>query len=290
MFYVYAYLDPRKMGLFNYDGIEFGYEPFYIGKGKGNRCFNGINDKRKCLKVSKIKSIINSGNYPIIIKLFTDLSENVSFQKEIDLIGKIGRIDRNTGPLTNMTEGGDGTSGRIDTENDIKRKKSFKHSEKWKNVLSKPVIQFKDGIQINEYKSVKEASEKTGLIKQNISACLTGKYKTTGGFSWKYKNEKDSLQGHLKKSNEMPKHSEITKIKMSQSAKKGDDHPQKKRMGKNSPYSKKIAQKTMEGNLIKIWDSMMDITRELGFTSSNICRCCKGEVKRIGGFKWEYYL
>lgn len=36
-FYVYALLDPRKPGEYKYDDIEFEYEPFYIGKGQGNR-------------------------------------------------------------------------------------------------------------------------------------------------------------------------------------------------------------------------------------------------------------
>lgn len=288
-FYVYVYLDPRKIGNYIYDDLSFGYEPFYVGKGKRNRCYNGIKDKHKCLKTTRIKSILDDGKSPIIIKIFTEITEDESFSLEIETIRKIGRINKNNGPLTNMTDGGDGTSGRIDRESDILRKRKFKHTEEWKRVLCKPVIQIKDGTQINEYKSVKEAAEKTGLIKQNISACLTGKYKTTGGFSWRYKNENDRLQGHLNDHFKMPKHSDETKSKMSYSAKRGENHPAKKKMGKNSPFSKKVIQKSMEGKIIKIWDSLQDIKRELGFTPSNICRCCQGSVKRIGGFKWEYY-
>ena len=33
IFYVYAYLDPRKPGVFQYKDFRFDYEPFYIGKG-----------------------------------------------------------------------------------------------------------------------------------------------------------------------------------------------------------------------------------------------------------------
>ena len=36
-FYVYALLDPRKPGRYEYKDICFLYEPFYIGKGCGDR-------------------------------------------------------------------------------------------------------------------------------------------------------------------------------------------------------------------------------------------------------------
>lgn len=37
-FYVYALLDPRKPGKYKYGEYEFDYEPFYVGKGSGDRC------------------------------------------------------------------------------------------------------------------------------------------------------------------------------------------------------------------------------------------------------------
>jgi hypothetical protein len=290
-YYVYAYLDPEKMGLFEYGEFSFGYEPFYIGKGKGKRCYSGLKDKKNKIKKSKIEKIYLNHQEPLIVKIKSGLNEAEAFNLEILLVERIGRIVLKNGPLSNLTEGGIGAPGRKDKKEDTLRKENFKHSDVWKKTLSKPILQFDlEGNVLSEYNSVKEASEITGTIKQNISANLTGKYKSAGGFIWKYKDPSLSLQGHLKKSFEMPKHSEETKKKMSFSAKKGGDHHMSKKMGDLHPRSRKIIQKSMEGETVRIWNSMSDIKKELGFSPSNICRCCKGSVKRIGGFKWEYFL
>lgn len=47
----------------------------------------------------------------------------------------------------------------------------------------------KEGILLNTYISLKDASINTGLSKGNISSVCTGRIKTCGGFMWKYKNE-----------------------------------------------------------------------------------------------------
>lgn len=52
--------------------------------------------------------------------------------------------------------------------------------------ISKKIIQLKDDIVINEYNSLKEASEKTNIHKSNISACARGIRDFAGGYQWKY--------------------------------------------------------------------------------------------------------
>ena len=51
-----------------------------------------------------------------------------------------------------------------------------------------PVLQYsKSGEFIAEYPSIKEAERQTGCYKSHICACCKGKYKSAGGFIWKYK-------------------------------------------------------------------------------------------------------
>jgi hypothetical protein len=45
-FYVYIYLDPRKPGNFVYGDFLFKFEPFYDGKGKGDRITEGLSNKK----------------------------------------------------------------------------------------------------------------------------------------------------------------------------------------------------------------------------------------------------
>ena len=41
---------------------------------------------------------------------------------------------------------------------------------------------------VNEYSSIHEAERCTGIYKGNICACCKGRYKSAGGYIWKYKN------------------------------------------------------------------------------------------------------
>jgi len=61
-FYVYAYLDPRKIKNYNFENYIFDAEPFYIGKGKDDRMYTHLQEAQRNLKSSyklnKIRKII----------------------------------------------------------------------------------------------------------------------------------------------------------------------------------------------------------------------------------------
>ena len=54
--------------------------------------------------------------------------------------------------------------------------------------------------------------------------------------------------------------------------------------------SKPILQLSKRGNIIlRKWDSLSQVERELGICHSNICECCNGKRKTAKGYKWMYY-
>lgn len=56
----------------------------------------------------------------------------------------------------------------------------------------------------------------------------------------------------------------------------------------NSELSKKVIQKDLNGNVIKIWDSISQAAKHLNICCGNITNCCKHRSKSVGGFAWEY--
>ena len=94
-YYVYLYVDPRTN------------EPFYVGKGQGERALAHLGDTSESLKVARIKEILDSGREPRIDILVHGLpSEEAAFRIEAAVIDAIGP-DR----LTNAVRGWE--SGKV---------------------------------------------------------------------------------------------------------------------------------------------------------------------------------
>ena len=98
MYYVYSYLRED-------------YSPYYIGKGSGKRAYTkGPKEVKPPRDKSRVK----------IIK--ADLTEEEAFLLEKLYILMFGRIDLGTGILRNKSDGGDGSSGRIASPEERKKR------------------------------------------------------------------------------------------------------------------------------------------------------------------------
>ena len=100
---------------------------------------------------------------------------------------------------------------------------------------------------------------------------------TNGGDGCTFGNETSFKKGHklwLGKN-----HSEETKKKI------GENNAFK---GKPSLKRRQVKQLTLQGDLIKIWDCILDAEKETNSSSSKIVLVCKGERKTHNNFKWEY--
>lgn len=124
-FYCYIYLNPLKSGTFIYNEFCFAYEPFYVGKGKGNRIYAHLEEAKTYLNTGNLNNVRNLhkihtiikiwkeiGIDPIIVKIRKNLTSFESGELEKYLISIIGRSDIKTGCLTNLTSGGDGVTNR----------------------------------------------------------------------------------------------------------------------------------------------------------------------------------
>ena len=127
-FYVYLLIDPITN------------QPFYVGKGKGDRAKSHLrpsNLQSVSLKNNKIKSIQTQNREPEIQYIAENLTEKEAWTLEIAKISEYGRINLGTGILCNHTDGGDGPANRspwnkgkkFSDETRKKMSKSRKNSE-----------------------------------------------------------------------------------------------------------------------------------------------------------------
>ena len=199
--------DPRRF--YTYAYLREDRTPYYIGKGKGNRAFI---KNRKGIRPPKDQSRI--------IFLKQNLTEEEAFKYEMYMIAVFGRKDLGTGILRNKTDGGEGNSGAIRSE-ETRRKQSEVHKGK---------------------KHSEEHRRKNSETKRGENHPFYGKKhseETRKRLSEANKGENHPLYGKS--------HSEETRRKQSE-AKKGENHYF---YGKS--HSKETRRKQSEANKGKKW-------------------------------------
>ena len=116
-----------------------------------------------------------------------------------------------------------------------------------------------EGVFVNEFKSIDEAVEKTGINKVNIQRACSGFRTTAGGYQWR-RGLVESL------------HKNIEPVL------------QKKSLG----GKRAINQYDMDGNFIKQYESITAVSNENSINSKSIRDAANGKQRHAGGFVWKY--
>ena len=223
-YYIYLFLDSSKPGEYIYDDIKLEYEPFYVGKGCGDRIKSSLFDRESPFKVNKIKSLRDNKIEIISIKLFENLENEESLEIEKDVIKKIGRRDLKLGPLTNLTDGGNQTRNYkyvVSDETKQKISNGLKNSE-----LFQKAVRSKERVnKISESNKGKKRSDET---KNKISESLKGKMSGENNPFYGKEHSEDSISKMSEKASQRigdkngfygKEHKEETKQKISISLK-----------------------------------------------------------------------
>ena len=203
--YIYGLKDPRD------------YQIKYVGKtvdiDRRIKEHNQIHRNKKSKKNSWITYLIRNGMQPIM-EVLEECEESRWVEREKYWI----RYYKELGfDLKNMTLGGESNNGYVFTSEDrLKQSESQKlrhkitpFSMETREKLSKKAKQTlngldnlklgskksqiaiiqktKDGEIIKEWESLQQAADGLSIKRSNISHCLSGRIKTSGGFKWEYK-------------------------------------------------------------------------------------------------------
>ena len=149
-FYVYAHYKTGEKDI-----------PFYIGKGFGERAYKKSGKDRN----KWWHNIVNKHGREVRL-LAENLSENDAFWLETHLIGMFGRADLGNGPLVNLTNGGEGNSGRISKLKGSKRPIEFVNKTAKSNTGKKRTLEQRKTM--SDSRRGYRASEETKM-KQSVS-------------------------------------------------------------------------------------------------------------------------
>lgn len=133
--------------------------PFYVGKGTGRRAYRHEADVRlhdhhwNSMVLAEIRRILAASLKVIVEFVQCDMDHDQAKLTERLIIAKIGRRNKKAGPLCNLTDGGEGSFGRV-----------FKHSEETKEKIKLSCIGKKNSDESNIKRSMAMSGKHIGRV------------------------------------------------------------------------------------------------------------------------------
>lgn len=125
-------------------------------------------------------------------------------------------------------------------------------SRKDNPLICTPVNQYTlDGSFVKRYISIKSAISENSFESENISECCSHKRNQSNGYIWRYDGDNDVTY-------------------------------------KRKTNAKKVVQIGTLGEIIMEFSSIREASKVTSVLSSDICKCCKGKIKKVKGFRFKY--
>ena len=195
--------------------------------------------------------------------LFTNLSEKEAKAKEVELITFYKSNNSEFG--YNLTSGGD---GRLDYECSQETRNKMSKNNGAKNPKYRQQY-------IDRLTGENNPMKKPEVVKK-FQHPMSEEIKKKISQSHKGKARTQEVKDKLRQLHTGLKASDKTRKKMSDSHK---NHPSIKR---------KVYQYDLQNNLIKTWDSVRQIERELKLEANKIYACCNYKIENYSNFIWKY--
>ena len=295
------------------------YEVYKVTNNINNKIYVGItNQGYKTRFYKHCSDSIRGSNFPLHLALrkygidnfTTEVIETCDTiellkEREIHWIKTLQSQSKEIG--YNVTSGGDGAYG-IKVSDVTRNKMSLaakgrvisditKNNMRKACTKSKKVSMFTlDGTLVRTFNSTKEADRELGYTNTNISRCARGLTAAYRGYIWKYDTDykpdvilEKVIELKPVKSRVVVMTDEIKK-KISDSNKATFSDPARRlKRSQNNPKNRVIVQYTLDGILVKEYNSVADAVREIGAkTHTNIAKCARGIRNKAEGFVWKY--
>jgi hypothetical protein len=110
------------------------------------------------------------------------------------------------------------------------------------------------------FRSIQQASAKTGIAEPNLIRVLKGNALTAGGFVWRYYPDRKKIN---------------------------TDYIRKRKTLIISRSRKPVNQYSLKGKLLRSFKSVSEAARETKISSSSISNCLADRSKRTGKYMWK---
>jgi hypothetical protein len=184
--------------------MSFLFEPFYVGKGKGKRW-------KLLTHSSHTKSLMKILGSPDTFSFCFNFSDETSvIKKEIKFIKNIGRKDLGLGPLLNITDGGEGTSGHKLTK-DQYQKQISNIKKSWTKERKRHYSEMFSG-KNNPMYGISNSGNKNGMFGKSIGKGIPKTPKQIEGFKRGWTIEKRKKASEVKLGSKNPKATKIYEV------------------------------------------------------------------------------